>query len=212
MSEAMLMGHHLGKHLSHLHGGAFHRDFSEGLLRGGGFFDDVGNFFTKTIPSVASDVGSAVAGQFTDPNSTLRGTVLPAAAKYSAYAAPVLDAAGAFAGIPGAGEMVTAGLNAANTANQTAKQFGYGRRGRGKLMITHGGAGTGATNSSSGAYEGKGRERDDRAMTGLGRKRRAPAGPNDGRRKRAEIVRKVMGERGISMIEASKYVKAHGLY
>jgi hypothetical protein len=45
-----------------------------------------------------------------------------------------------------------------------------------------------------------------------GKKRRAPAGPSDGRRKRAEIVKKVMAEKGCSMIEASKYVKAHGLY
>lgn len=45
-----------------------------------------------------------------------------------------------------------------------------------------------------------------------GKKRRAPAGEHDGRRKRAEIVRKVMSEKGLSMIEASKYVKAHGLY
>jgi len=47
---------------------------------------------------------------------------------------------------------------------------------------------------------------------GSGRRRRAGAGPNDGRRKRAEIVKRVMAERGVSMIEASKYVKAHGLY
>jgi hypothetical protein len=33
-----------------------------------------------------------------------------------------------------------------------------------------------------------------------------------GRAKRAEIVRKVMAEKGLKMIEASKYVKAHGLY
>jgi hypothetical protein len=45
-----------------------------------------------------------------------------------------------------------------------------------------------------------------------GRRRRAPAGPSDGRRKRAEIVKKVMAEKGMKMIEASKYVKAHGLY
>jgi len=57
------------------------------------------------------------------------------------------------------------------------------------------------------------------AITGMfglgnngGRKRRAPAGPNDGRRRRAEIVKKVMADKGCSMIEASKYVKAHGLY
>ena len=47
---------------------------------------------------------------------------------------------------------------------------------------------------------------------GYGKQRRAKAGPNDGRRKRAEIVRRVMAERGVSMIEASKIVKAEGLY
>jgi len=39
---------------------------------------------------------------------------------------------------------------------------------------------------------------------GLGRK--------GGRNTRAEIVKKVMREKGCGMIEASKYVKAHGLY
>ena len=46
-----------------------------------------------------------------------------------------------------------------------------------------------------------------------GKGRRAPAGPSDGRRARAEIVKRVMKEQGFkSMIEASKYVKDHGLY
>jgi hypothetical protein len=45
-----------------------------------------------------------------------------------------------------------------------------------------------------------------------GKKKRASAGPDDGRRKRAAVVRKVMADKGLSMIEASKYVKAHGLY
>jgi len=47
---------------------------------------------------------------------------------------------------------------------------------------------------------------------GYGRRRRASAGPNDGRRKRAEIVKRVMAEKGMKMIEASKYVKENGLY
>lgn len=45
-----------------------------------------------------------------------------------------------------------------------------------------------------------------------GRRRRAPAGANDGRRKRAEIVKRVMREKGMKMIAASQYVKANGLY
>jgi hypothetical protein len=59
----------------------------------------------------------------------------------------------------------------------------------------------------SGAYQGQGTG----AGTG-GRRRRAPAGANDGRRKRAEVVKRVMAEKGMKMIEASKYVKEHGLY
>jgi coproporphyrinogen III oxidase-like Fe-S oxidoreductase len=38
------------------------------------------------------------------------------------------------------------------------------------------------------------------------------SGKPDGRSARAEIVRKVMAEKGMKMIEASKYVKAHNLY
>ena len=120
------------------------------------------------------------------------------------------------------------------------RQSKYNRRrtgcgtGAGKLMITHGGGresddvammmgGYGSDSdeemeggqsfanpsdmSMSGAYQGQGTG----AGTG-GRKKRASAGPNDGRRKRAEVVKRVMAERGISMIAASKAVKAEGLY
>ena len=55
----------------------------------------------------------------------------------------------------------------------------------------------------TGAYEGKGCG---------GKKRRSPASAGDGRRKRAEVVKRVMAEKGMKMIEASKYVKQHGLY
>ena len=38
------------------------------------------------------------------------------------------------------------------------------------------------------------------------------SGKPDGRSNRAEVVRKVMREKGMKLIEASKYVKEHGLY
>jgi hypothetical protein len=38
------------------------------------------------------------------------------------------------------------------------------------------------------------------------------SGGGDGRKKRAEIVKKIMKEQGLKMTDASKYVKAHGLY
>lgn len=51
-------------------------------------------------------------------------------------------------------------------------------------------------------------------MFGLGKKKKEKrvVGAGDGRRKRADVVRKVMAEKGMKMIEASKYVKEHGLY
>lgn len=57
--------------------------------------------------------------------------------------------------------------------------------------------------------------KDEPALEG-GRikKGKAPKGKgqSDGRAKRAEIVKKVMKEQGLKMIEASKYVKANNLY
>jgi hypothetical protein len=55
-------------------------------------------------------------------------------------------------------------------------------------------------------------------IAGAGRKQKAAqvarlvGGASDGRAKRAAIVKKVMAERGVKMIEASKIVKAEGLY
>jgi len=73
----------------------------------------------------------------------------------------------------------------------------------------------------TGRYEGKGKlliqhlpegEGEEIMAGGARKKTRRPAGPDDGRKKRAMVVKKVMAEKGLSMIEASKYVKAHGLY
>lgn len=43
-----------------------------------------------------------------------------------------------------------------------------------------------------------------------GRKKRAPAGPSDARRRRGQAVSKLMKEKGMSLGEASAYVKQHG--
>ena len=226
MSEATEMGLHLGKHLHSLHGA--------------GFFDDFGRGFMSVIR----------------PAAGIAKSVLPMMGPEGMAASGVMNAIGL-------GKRRGCGTGAGT--------------GAGVLKITHGGA----TNSDTGAYNGKGtkkgmsrktarlayegmgtgagRERDDAAMTGMGtggmmlgqdghgvrqgggflsdlgipvvsnlagmvglghdegagtggRRRRAPAGPSDGRRKRAEIVKKVMADKGCSMIEASKYVKAHNLY
>ena len=142
------------------------------------------------------------AGFFEDFGRGFMSVIRPAAGIAKAVA-PLLGPEGMAA----SGVLNAVGLGSARRGARGRPRKGM-ETGAGKLVITHGGA----TNSDTGAYEGHGREREDRAMTGLGRRRRAPAGANDGRRKRAEVVKRVMAERGCSMIEASKYVKAHGLY
>jgi len=282
MEEAHRLGRALNLHLHSLHGAGYAKSFADGCS-GGGFFDDikgafqkVGNEFTNP-DSVLRRGATKVGHEFADPNSVLRGQVLPEAARYSAYAAPVLDVAGTAVGLPGAGTMLSRGLSAAQTANRTAREMGFGRARRGcgrerdDVAMMRGGrhmeedsssdsgsdyeGGQSFANPSSmamsGAYQGQGKraqkKKDDRehstisktrgamnlmalkyppvkitkalrsivnvpAVEGKGRRRRAPAGANDGRRKRAEVVKRVMAEKGLKMIEASKYVKEHNLY
>jgi hypothetical protein len=86
--------------------------------------------------------------------------------------------------------------------------------GQGKLTITHGGASTEHyQNEIIHVNDPAVARRKGRSMGG--RKTdliRPPMGMSDGRSRRGAIVRKVMAEKKLSMIEASKYVKAHNLY
>lgn len=165
MSSAHLTARELSDHIMKQHGKKYHREFMEGMMRhgaglhGGGWWGDM---FNK------------VKNEVVNKDSNLRKIIIPKAAEYTAKAAPVLDAAGAFVGVPGAGTALASGAQGLHRFNEGAKALGYGRCG--------------------------------------GRKKRAPASAGDGRRKRADIVRKVMADRGVKMIEASKIVKAEGLY
>jgi len=114
--------------------------------------------------------------------------------------APVGNALGSLVGVPIAGTVADQGL----------KLAGYGRRG-GKRRTpaeaeTDSDTDNGSISDNEEAYniaEGAGRRR---------KAKRSPMSASDGRRKRNEIVKKVMAEKGMKMIEASKYVKEHGLY
>jgi hypothetical protein len=154
-------GYGLSEHLGGRMDKKSHKKMMEGMMKhamelhGSGFF---------------GDLWGKVKNEFVNPSSRLRGDVLPGAKKALAVAAPVLDIAGTYVGVPGVGTALSKGANTLEAINQGAKSVG------------------------------------------LGKARRAKASPSDGRRKRAEIVRKVMNERGVSMIEASKIVKSEGLY
>jgi hypothetical protein len=41
--------------------------------------------------------------------------------------------------------------------------------------------------------------------------KRAPAGPSDARRKRGAMVSRLMKEKGMTLGEASKHIKEHGM-
>lgn len=115
--------------------------------------------------------------------------------------APVGNALGSLVGMPIAGTLADQGL----------KLAGLGRPRGGKRRTqaeaeTDSDTDNGSISDNEEAYnvaEGAGRRH---------KAKRSPMGASDGRRKRNEIVRKVMAEKGLKMIQASKYVKEHNLY
>lgn len=71
----------------------------------------------------------------------------------------------------------------------------------------------------TGKYEGKGKllikhlpdGAGEEMMLGSGKKKRRPAGPDDARRKRGAMVSKLMKEQGMTLAEASRHIKEHGM-
>ena len=62
------------------------------------------------------------------------------------------------------------------------------------------------------AFEEMSRKKASEGLLALSKSAVGKGQAKGGRGKRAEIVKKVMKEKGLSMIQASKYVKEHGLY
>ena len=208
MSEAMEMGHHLSRHLHSLHGAGWWDDFKSGF---NSVMAPVAGVAKSVLPMLGPEgmAASGVIGALGYGHQGRRGArgrrmhhpsdIHGAGwwddfkSGFNSVVAPVAGVAKSVLPMLGPEGMAASGVIGA---------LGYGHH--------HGGA-----MYPSGAYEGQGREREDAMMSGVmgrGRKKRAPAGPNDGRRKRAEVVRRVMAEHGMKMIDASKYVKEHGLY
>ena len=213
-SEAMEQGAHLGKHLHSLHGGAYHHDFVKGMMRSGGAqtgaYEGEGDLhggFWGALASMAVPLISSLFGK----------------GHMSKEAHDELMAC-----MKGKGKMEMLGADPrtwgpGNQPKKAMKGAGAMSRmvGAGDLHITH--------EASDDEMEGAGPISDLgipivsnlAGMFGLGtgagtggRKKKAKraVAEHDGRRKRAEVVRRVMRERGVKMIEASKIVKAEGLY
>jgi hypothetical protein len=179
-------GHALSAHLMKTLGKANHRRLMGGMMA---HCEDLhgGNWFT--------DAFAKVKNEFVNPDSVLRRGVSDAAQKTgheftdpnSILRGKVLPEAAKYA------SYAAPVLDVAGTA--------VGLPGAGTMLSRGLSAAQYANQGAKALGYGRG-----------GKKRRAPAGASDGRRKRAEIVRKVMNERGVKMIEASKIVKSEGLY
>ena len=81
--------------------------------------------------------------------------------------------------------------------------------GKGKLVLQHLPHGEGEE-IHMGMGKGDARVRDEERV-GCAKKTRKPAGPSDARRKRGAMVSKLMKEKGMSLAEASRHIKQHGL-
>jgi len=226
MSEATQMGLHLGKHLHSLHGAGFFDDFKQGFMS---VIRPVAGIAKSVAPLLGPEgmaasgvmnaigLGSARRGARGRPRKGM-GTgagklvITHGGATNSDTGAYHGKGTGAGRGRRGCGtgagrerdDMAMMGMG---TGAGMLGQDGHGVRQGGGFLSDLGipviSNLAGMVGLGTGAGEGCG--------TG-GRRRRAPAGANDGRRKRAEVVKKVMADKGLSMIEASKYVKAHNLY
>lgn len=182
-SKGRTMGMKLSRHIQALHGRGFWSDFADGFMS-----------VVRPVAGVAK-------------------SLLPMLGPEGAAASGVMGAVGlghgeCDEGLESSGEHLEGGgfmdwvNKLAPIARAAAPAIGS--------LVGHPNAGQGVADVLG--LFGHGNVSKTGATEGSGRRRRAPAGPNDGRRKRADIVKKVMAEKGMKMIEASKYVKAHGLY
>ena len=214
MSEATQMGLHLGKHLHSLHGAGFFDDFGRGFMS----VIRPAAGIAKAVAPLLGPEGMAASGVLNAVGLGRRGRGTGAGKLTITHGGATNSDTGAYHGKgrrgcgTGAGrERDDRAMTGLGTGAGMLGQDGHGVRQGGGFLSDLGipviSNLAGMVGLGTGAGEGCGTG----AGTG-GRRRRAPAGPSDGRRKRAEVVKRVMAEKGLSMIEASKFVKANNLY
>jgi hypothetical protein len=233
-SEAYQMGKHLSKHISHLHGGSFHKSFCKGMSGGRRGYDEDEPMDYKPQSQNFDAEGHRIPG--TGSVNEMRRAA--ANANYAAKASPTekgflslnneLIDVGHHAldnvhhMIPGS-EGVAEGIrsllpkrgNGVSQSGRAKAQMAMSKSGRarnngvpllsGNVNGVVSGKGRMVGGSNTGAYEGHGRVRGMLGQTA----NKIGSGRTNAR---AAIVKKVMAEKGMKMIEASKYVKEHGLY
>ena len=222
-SEAMAQGRQLGQHLHRLHGGAYVKDFmsgmgdlhivhtggsqtgayeGEGKHMEGGF---LGALASMAIPLIGSLFGKGEIRKSAHTALMKHFNKKPRSKKpelQGGFFGSLLSAA-----IPLIGSLFGKGAMTKKAHDDmmamVKKHEGKGMSGAGRMVGAGRAVGAGKMEMES---ESEGEMESPKAP----KKRMVSA--TDGRRKRAEIVRRVMKEKGMKMIEASKYVKEHGLY
>jgi hypothetical protein len=228
-SEAHAQGHQLGQHLSKLHGGAYVKEFMSGMgmcgsgeltikhggLQTGAYEGEgkhmeggfLGSLLSAAVPLIGSLFGRGEMKKSAH-NALIRHFNKKPRSKKAELEGGFLGALASMA-IPLIGSLFGKGAMSKKAHDEmmamVKKHEGKGMKGgmrmvgAGELTIKHGGA---MESESEGEMESPKAPAKKKRMVSAG----------DGRRKRAEIVRKVMKEKGMKMIEASKYVKEHKLY
>jgi len=222
-SEAMAQGSQLGQHLHRLHGGAYVKEFMSGMgmcgsgqsgayegegkltITHGGASHMEGGFLgalaSMAIPLIGSLFGKGEMKKSAHTALMKHFNKKPRSKKpelQGGFFGSLLSAA-----IPLIGSLFGKGAMTKKAHDDmmamVKKHEGKGMSGAGRMV----GAGELEIKHTMGAGV-----MDDRCSP----RAKRVVGAGDGRRKRAEIVRRVMKEKGMKMIEASKYVKEHGLY
>lgn len=248
MSEGEMLGRKVAQHIMENRGGRFARQF------GAGYYGK-----PEAPPPPPKSLGDKIKNEFVNPQSKLRGEILPKAETFSEYAEIPLNVIGTIASegaYPTLGTNIRQGVTAANRASQgvgkiqnlvnsnpkfdvkgvsdvlqtikdvgsdistvrnirapAAPQYIQNRQVRAPMRNRRGQILNRGINGDFLLGNGKKKILPGRTLVlEGGKKRRAGAKPGDGRKKRAEIVRRVMADKGMKMIEASKYVKEHKLY
>jgi len=226
VSHAHTLGVQMASHLMEHHGGRFVKEFGAG-------------YYSTAAPAPQQQpersLGEKIKNEFVNPQSKLRGEILPKAADVAGMAEIPLNLVGAEFGDPLLGTQIKSGATALNAANKAATAVqnivktsdNYQGIDSLREMYRQAGKAYDAANQVRNLVanprrlpgrRGRGRPRKTPALKGDtvvlegGKRRRAKAGPSDKRRSRAAIVSEVMKKRGVSLIEASKIVKKEGLY
>ena len=208
------------KRLAKLHGGAWYD-----------FLDPAKNGLNASVADTKAkfeEAGKKVKNEFVNPQSKLRGELLPKLAHELSdpdsdfrskiipqYAEPVINALapGMGTAVKVANEVARKGQKAINPKGTTWEQYKSPGFGKGyvdptpptKRLLGREGKGRKPKCPSCGkakcvCVKEEPKEEPVHTMSG------------GGRGKRADVVKRVMAQKGMKMIEASKYVKAHGLY